>query len=39
MHLGSPEKYQMYVKSNLGQQVPANPDPDSNPSPSPNPYP
>jgi hypothetical protein len=21
MHLGSPEKYQMYVKSNLGQQV------------------
>ena len=23
MHLGSPEKYQMYVKSNLGQQVPA----------------
>jgi len=23
MHLGSPEKHQMYVKSNLGQQVPA----------------
>jgi len=23
MHIGSPEKYSMYVKSNLGQQVPA----------------
>ena len=23
MHLGSPDKHQMYVKSNLGQQVPA----------------